>query len=151
WGVLHHTGQMYRAIENAATCITPGGLFAVALYCRTPLCWAWKIEKKVYVHSPRPIKALFDQAYVLATRAALWRRGKSFDEYLQNYKTSRGMEYMTNVRDWMGGYPYESISEAEMLALGERLKLTPVRRFCTKPSHGLLGTHCDEYVFRAPA
>jgi 2-polyprenyl-6-hydroxyphenyl methylase/3-demethylubiquinone-9 3-methyltransferase len=61
------------------------------------------------------------------------------------------MEFMTNVRDWMGGYPYESISEAEMLGLGERLKLEPVRRFCAKPSRGLFGTHCDEYVFRAAA
>lgn len=149
WGVLHHTGAMYRAIENAVTRVAPGGLFCIALYCRTPLCWAWKIEKKLYVNSPRPVQALLDQTYVLGTRAALWRRGKSFAEYLKNYKNLRGMEYMTNVRDWMGGYPYESISEQEMLALGKRLKLEPVRRFCMKPPHGLLGTHCDEYVFRA--
>jgi 2-polyprenyl-6-hydroxyphenyl methylase/3-demethylubiquinone-9 3-methyltransferase len=57
------------------------------------------------------------------------------------------MEWMTDVRDWLGGYPYESISEAGVLALAEQLGLTPVRRFCRKPGLGLLGTGCDEYVF----
>ena len=32
WGVLHHTGEMWRAIENAAMPIAPNGVFYIALY-----------------------------------------------------------------------------------------------------------------------
>ena len=35
WGVLHHTGDMWRAIEKAASLVAPGGLLAIALYRRT--------------------------------------------------------------------------------------------------------------------
>ncbi|MCA3275111.1 MAG: hypothetical protein IOC54_18475 [Methylobacterium sp.] len=55
---------------------------------------------------------------------------------------------MTDVRDWLGGYPYESISEEEMMALGAELGLEHVRRFCQNPGLGVLGTGCDEYAFR---
>jgi hypothetical protein len=47
-GVLHHTGDMKRAIENAAALVKPDGLFAFALYRKTRLCWAWKAEKRWY-------------------------------------------------------------------------------------------------------
>ena len=35
WGVLHHTGAMVRAIENAASRVKDGGILAVALYRKT--------------------------------------------------------------------------------------------------------------------
>src|SRR2546429_5177126 len=34
WGVLHHTGDMYRAIENASRLVAPDGIFAIAIYNR---------------------------------------------------------------------------------------------------------------------
>ena len=48
WGVLHHTGDMYRALRGAAGRVAPGGRFLFALYRRTPLCWLWKLEKRWY-------------------------------------------------------------------------------------------------------
>src|SRR5438552_10924528 len=32
WGVLHHTGQMWKAIDNAAATVAPGGQFVIAIY-----------------------------------------------------------------------------------------------------------------------
>ena len=32
WGVLHHTGAMWTALDNASTCLESGGLLHVALY-----------------------------------------------------------------------------------------------------------------------
>ena len=32
WGVLHHTGDVWHAIENAASRVKPGGIFYIALY-----------------------------------------------------------------------------------------------------------------------
>jgi 2-polyprenyl-3-methyl-5-hydroxy-6-metoxy-1,4-benzoquinol methylase len=54
WGVLHHTGAMYAAIDGAATCVAPGGLFAFALYRKTRLCPAWTAEKRWPKAQPAP-------------------------------------------------------------------------------------------------
>jgi 2-polyprenyl-6-hydroxyphenyl methylase/3-demethylubiquinone-9 3-methyltransferase len=151
WGVLHHTGDMRRAIRCAADRVAPGGLLIIALYRRTPLCGLWRIEKRLYVAAPKPVRRLIEAAYTTAFRAAMALRGRSFRAYVDGYVANRGMNWMTDVRDWLGGYPYESISEADMLAFAAELGLTPVRRFCHRPGIGLFGTGCDEYVFARPA
>lgn len=151
WGVLHHTGAMRRAIFDAAAKVAPGGLLCLALYRRTMFCSAWRVEKRLYCASPAPVRRVLEAAYTLATRASLARRGKDFRQHVSSYVSSRGMDWFTDVRDWLGGYPYESISETEMLALGAELGFDPVRRFCQPPGRGLLGSGCDEYVFRRPS
>ena len=148
WGVLHHTGAMRRAIGEAAARVAPGGLLCLALYRRTPSCGIWRIEKRLYCASPAPVQRLLEAGYVLALRTRMALRGQSFQQHVASYVSARGMDWMTDVRDWLGGYPYESISEEEMMALGEELGLEHVRRFCQKPGLGVLGTGCDEYVLR---
>ena len=32
WGVLHHTGNMWKALENACIPLKKGGIFFIALY-----------------------------------------------------------------------------------------------------------------------
>ena len=32
WGVLHHTGRMWEAVDNALKMVSPGGLVYIALY-----------------------------------------------------------------------------------------------------------------------
>ena len=34
WGVLHHTGDMYRALANVAQLVKPEGILAIAIYNR---------------------------------------------------------------------------------------------------------------------
>ena len=51
WGVLHHTGDMYRALRAAAALLAPDGRFLFALYRRTRMCWFWKLEKRWYAHA----------------------------------------------------------------------------------------------------
>ncbi|WP_157967147.1 class I SAM-dependent methyltransferase [Elioraea thermophila] len=152
WGVLHHTGDLDRAFRAAAAKVEPGGSLAVALYRRTPLCGFWRLEKRLYTAAPQPIRRGFEALYVAAFRLALAIRGRSFAEYVARYpERNRGMSFRTDVKDWLGGYPYESISEAETLRLAEACGLEPVRRFCRPPGLGLFGSGCDEYVFRAHA
>jgi len=47
WGVLHHTGAMWTALELAASLVGPRGTLAIALHRRTALCGAWRIEKRL--------------------------------------------------------------------------------------------------------
>ena len=55
WGVLHHTGAMWSAIDRVSTFVRPGGLLAIAIYRRSPACGFWTWEKKLYNSAPEPI------------------------------------------------------------------------------------------------
>lgn len=147
WGVLHHTGSMRRAIEAAAQHVAPGGRFIVALYRRTPLCGAWRLEKWLYTNAPGWMRACLEGLYVAGFGLGLAVTGRSLARYRAEYVKNRGMDWMTDVRDWLGGYPYESISEREMLDLAVSLGFQSVRRFCRRPGLGVFGTGCDEYAF----
>jgi SAM-dependent methyltransferase len=148
WGVLHHTGDMRRAIRAAAALVEPGGLFGVALYRKTPLCAVWSLEKRLYTACPAPIRRVLERLYTVGLRGAYRLQGRDFDAYVRDYVSSRGMDFQTDVRDWLGGYPYESIAPEEVARLADALGFDQVRSFCERPGWGVFGTGCDEYVFR---
>jgi len=66
WGVLHHTGDMWRAIERASQFVTFGGRFAIAIYSATAYDSMWKAEKKFYSQVPRPVQWVIRQIYMVA-------------------------------------------------------------------------------------
>lgn len=152
WGVLHHTGSMVEAIERASAMVAPAGLFIFALYRKTKLCWAWKIEKRWYTNaSPRSQRAA-QRAFISLMRMYFRCTGGNFKAYVENYR-GRGMEYHHDIHDWLGGYPYESTTPSEISALMDRLGFEPVRVF-EYPGGlglGLLGSTCDEFVYRRRA
>src|SRR5262245_45053124 len=148
WGVLHHTGDMYAAIRCAANRVAPHGGLYLALYRKTPLCRLWRIEKCLYTKSPQWGRHVLEMSYAAAFRLAMTLQGRNFQEYVTSYVHNRGMNWMTDVRDWLGGYPYESISERDMLNFTRELGFSALRLICRKPGIGLFGTGCDEYAFR---
>jgi 2-polyprenyl-6-hydroxyphenyl methylase/3-demethylubiquinone-9 3-methyltransferase len=148
WGVLHHTGEMRRAIANAAALIAPDGVLAIALYRKTTLCPFWTAEKRWYAKASPSAQRVARSIYVTAMRAAFLVRSRDFRQYVDNYESVRGMDYYHDVHDWMGGYPYESISPVELLALAAELSLTCIRSNCHPPCVGLFGSGCDEYVLQ---
>jgi 2-polyprenyl-6-hydroxyphenyl methylase/3-demethylubiquinone-9 3-methyltransferase len=150
WGVLHHTGDMYDAIRRAAARVASGGHLYLALYRKTPMCRLWRFEKWLYTNAPRVGRMVLETGYMTSFRFAMMLKGRDFQDYVSAYGKNRGMAWRTDVRDWLGGYPYESITEDEMLRFAAELGLAPVRRFCRKPGFGLFGTGCDEYAFRKP-
>lgn len=150
WGVLHHTGDMYRALTTTASLVQPGGLLMLALYKKTPFCGLWRCIKRWYSTASPAAQKRARRTYIALSRIVMRVRGLSLDEYIRDYGKSRGMDYYTDVHDWMGGYPYESISPAECRELFEKLGFRLEREFIKIPSRripGLLGSGCDEYVF----
>ncbi|MFY9329113.1 MAG: class I SAM-dependent methyltransferase [Georgfuchsia sp.] len=147
WGVLHHTGNMNRAILCAAKLVKPGGLFAVALYGRTLYCGIWKRIKCWYVSASPERQTWAERLYIRLFGWYLLLRGKRLSTHIRNYRNKRGMDFEHDVRDWIGGYPYESIRPDELDAL-----LTPAgfrrERATIKRRSGLFGSGCDEYVYR---
>ncbi|MBS0579578.1 MAG: class I SAM-dependent methyltransferase [Proteobacteria bacterium] len=149
WGVLHHTGDMYRALRGAAAMVAPNGEFIFALYRHTYLCWFWKLEKRWYTRASAAAQARVQAIYVSLMRLA--SRG-TFDSYVSGYAKSRGMDFHHDVHDWLGGWPYESISPAETDSLMQGLGMRQVRAFVRPGRHlGIFGSGCDEYVYGRPA
>jgi 2-polyprenyl-6-hydroxyphenyl methylase/3-demethylubiquinone-9 3-methyltransferase len=70
--------------------------------------------------------------------------------YIGTYKSKRGMSYQHDVHDWLGGFPYESISPRQVDRLMSAASMRLVRRFVDRrPLQllGLFGSGCDEYVY----
>jgi 2-polyprenyl-6-hydroxyphenyl methylase/3-demethylubiquinone-9 3-methyltransferase len=154
WGVLHHTGDMHRALRKAAGMTAPGGMFLFALYRRTWLCSLWTLEKQWYAKATPAQQKWARGIYLFLFRLGLWVTGRSMGRYMANYRTRRGMDFPHDVHDWLGGYPYESISPGKVDDLMKELGFTHVRSFLIsrwrKPVK-LFGSGCDEYVYRRNA
>jgi len=148
WGVLHHTGDMWKAIRCAAEKVKPGGLLAIALYQKTLLCGAWTVEKRLYTDAPEFVRKAARGAYIAARFFGLLAKGRNPVTYIRTYKTARGMDFYHDVHDWMGGYPYESSTPQETRESIVGLGFEPVKIGDLKPWLGLFGTGCAEYVFR---
>lgn len=149
WGVLHHTGSMWRALDCAAAMVKPGGTFAFALYERTPLCGAWTQEKRLYRKLPALAQKLCRGVYLTAWGAGMLVTGHNPWRYIREGQQERGMDVFHDVHDWMGGYPYESTTpeEIEAFMTTRRFKRRKVVRWPVKLA-GVFGSGCSEYVYR---
>jgi len=147
WGVLHHTGDMPRAIRIAARQAAPGGLLGLALYGKTRYCAAWKRIKRWYVHATPQQKARAEDWYVRLFGLYLLLRGKRLAAHIAGYQSKRGMDFRHDVRDWIGGFPYESISPAELAALLAPEGFEMIGQNVKRRS-GLFGSGNDEYLLR---
>jgi 2-polyprenyl-6-hydroxyphenyl methylase/3-demethylubiquinone-9 3-methyltransferase len=158
WGVLHHTGDLAGALRRAAALVRPGGAFVVALYRKTWLCRFWRWEKRWYAHATARDQRRARAVQRGLLRANLWLKGRRLEDYVATYVGRRGMDFEHDVHDWLGGYPYESISPAELRGAVERLGLTLERSFVGRGrvlrgfgrDLGLFGSGCDEYVCARP-
>lgn len=147
WGVLHHTGHMWQALHNACALCNHGGILAIALYLKTPWCGFWKKEKRLYCRHKwlRPMLEGLLMALILLRKGLA---GENPWRYVSGYSSSRGMNFFTDIRDWLGGYPYESIDDAELHQFLLDQGFSLVRKFNTQPGRGLLGTGCGEWVYQ---
>src|SRR2546421_2020880 len=70
WGVLHHTGEMWRALENAQLPVGAGGKLFIAIYNDTGTQSArWKWIKRKYNELPRLLRLPFTLAVIAPEEA----------------------------------------------------------------------------------
>ncbi len=153
WGVLHHTGDMARAIRCAGALVKDGGQFVFALYRRIWMDPFWRVEKRWYTRAAPVAQRRARAVHEVLFRLGLRVTGRRFDDYVRNYIGNRGMDFCHDVHDWMGGWPYESISPAEVEQLMAELGFKPLRVFAPTGrifgrDPGLFGSGCDEYVYK---
>ena len=147
WGVLHHTGAMHEAIANASRLVAPQGMFIFALYRKTRLCRFWRLEKSWYSQASVRAQAAARAVYVAIMRSAFTMLGRNFNAYVASYRGNRGMDYIHDVHDWLGGYPYESVGPADVAREMSRLGFVHLRSKVRPYSTGVFGSGCDEYVY----
>jgi 2-polyprenyl-6-hydroxyphenyl methylase/3-demethylubiquinone-9 3-methyltransferase len=149
WGVLHHTGRMWDAVDLVARRVAPGGLFFVALYndqgARSRF---WRGVKRTYVALPRPLQVPFAllavapfELYAFARALARGDPGGYVRTWTQ-YWQGRGMSKWHDIQDWVGGYPFEVATPAEV----ERFLAE--RGFEALRSRRTTSLGCNEFVVR---
>jgi SAM-dependent methyltransferase len=147
WGVLHHTGDMWRAVAKAADLVRPGGRLVLALYDKTPFCGFWRREKAWYSKASESSQRRARTVYMTLFRLKCMFTGRSFSKSVAGYDSSRGMDYYHDLHDWMGGYPYQSAHPSEVQRF---LQACGFRQTVFMPSGvriGLFGSGCSQYTF----
>ena len=141
WGVLHHTGNLNKAISNASNFVGHKGLFIISIYKKTYFCNLWKFIKK-YSNKILLFKLFFLLFYIPIFMILLIIKRKSL-------YTDRGMFFYYDIIDWVAGYPYQSATNEEIInQLKDNFELIDIYNNSKPSINGLLGTGCAEYVFR---
>jgi 2-polyprenyl-3-methyl-5-hydroxy-6-metoxy-1,4-benzoquinol methylase len=146
WGVLHHTGDMRRAIRLALDMVKPEGKAVLALYRKTLMCGFWTWEKRMYNNGPFWFPFVARIVYKTLYIANLLIKRKNILGHIFGYQKNRGMNWHHDVIDWIGGYPYESISPEELDIFVNSLHFKVTKAFTDKPGLGLFGSGCDEFM-----
>jgi len=153
WGVLHHTGDMWRGLENAQIPVSAHGKLFIAIYNDTGSQSArWRTIKRTYNRLPRPLRPLFavavslPQEFKSLARAMLRLRPQDYVRTWTNYNALRGMSHWHDVIDWVGGYPYEVATPDQIFEFYKARGFTLAAMKC-----GGVGLGCNEFVFvRSP-
>jgi len=110
WGVLHHTGDMWLGLANAAIPVAPGGRLFVAIYNdQGPSSLRWLRIKRLYCSSAAGrfvVCGLFiPYFFVRGIVGDLLRLRNPMLRYLR--PTTRGMSLFYDWFDWLGGLPFQ--------------------------------------------
>jgi SAM-dependent methyltransferase len=146
WGVLHHTGAMWQALENVSRNVAPSGHLFLSIYNdQGRASRYWKVVKRAYNRLPRGLKFIvLWPAFVVSW----WRPtirdfliGRPFHGW-RNYSSQRGMSPWRDVVDWVGGYPFEVAKPEEIIEFYHKKGFLLVKLKTCAGSHS-----CNEYVF----
>jgi 2-polyprenyl-6-hydroxyphenyl methylase/3-demethylubiquinone-9 3-methyltransferase len=145
WGVLHHTGNMWIALENVSNLVASEGRLFIAIYNdQGSRSVRWRFVKKLYNRLPRLLRFLIIVPFACVL---LWRpvvkgivRGYPF-EFFRDYKKRRGMSVWHDILDWLGGLPFEVAKPEEIFDFYK------ARNFALERLTTDRGSGCNEFLF----
>ena len=148
WGVLHHTGRMWQALENAGRLVAPGGALFIAIYNDqgTPSV-RWRKVKRLYNRLPHGLRflvvapsfAVLNYAHIIKD----FLRLRPFQTMRAYGKNRRGMSMWRDVIDWVGGYPFEFARPDEIFDFYRARGFMLMRLRTCRGTPG-----CNQFVFR---
>jgi SAM-dependent methyltransferase len=145
WGVLHHTGEMWRALDLVAQLVKPGGKLFISIYNdQGRSSRQWRVVKRTYCRLPKSLKPLV----LFPACMAMWGprcvldalKLKPFQTW-RNYRGRRGMSPWRDAVDWVGGYPFEVAKPEQIFEFYQQRAFT-LKRLKTTCSYGT-----NEFVF----
>jgi len=146
WGVLHHTGAMWEALENIVPLVKQGGKLFIAIYNdQGKKSDIWRFIKSIYNRTPKSLRFL-----ILWPIGAALLSGMTLVDICRLRKpritsassSPRGMSLWIDIVDWVGGYPFEVASARQIIDFYRR------RGFCLDNLASCdrkLG--CNQFVF----
>ena len=148
WGVLHHTGEMWRAFRNTVELMKEDGCFYVALYVGEPYFGHpmefWLEVKQNYNRANWPGRKRMECWYFWEFFLdKQWKNISGLIKQAREYKKSRGMDIYRDAVDWLGGWPmeYASVDHVKRFAIdGMGLALLGIKT----------GQANAEYLFARP-
>ena len=160
WGVLHHTGEMWRAIDLVSQRVTPGGLFFLSIYNdQGQISDRWKMIKRLYQRLPPLLRSVLvagvgaifllrrcrGAAVSFVVRLVTLRNPLTPLQTLAHDLRSsggRGMHRWYDLVDGVGGWPFEVATPEGIFQF---LRDRGFRLRELKTCGGGLG--CNEFVF----
>lgn len=148
WGVLHHTGALWEALENAIRTVAPSGqLFVSVANDQGKMSQHWKRIKQAYNQLP-PRWRFLVRWYVIARLN--WRgfiKDSLRGDPLRTWRAyphgkQRGMARWIDVVDWAGAYPFEVAKPEEVFGFCRCRGLVLEHLKTCRGSHGN-----NEFVF----
>jgi 2-polyprenyl-3-methyl-5-hydroxy-6-metoxy-1,4-benzoquinol methylase len=147
WGVLHHTGCMWRALDQVAPLVAAKGKLCIAIYNdQGRASRRWCTIKWVYNKLPLGMKwCVLWPSFIRLWGPSIFRdvlKGHPLRTWMNYAKDHRGMNPWRDVVDWVGGYPFEVAKPEEVFDFF-RSRGFQLERL--KTCAGGLG--CNEYMF----
>jgi 2-polyprenyl-6-hydroxyphenyl methylase/3-demethylubiquinone-9 3-methyltransferase len=148
WGVLHHTGAMWEAMENATACVADNGLFFVAIYNdQGGKSRRWRAIKRFYNRLPEWMHTPYAAAWMLLLElrmiAVVTVRGELGSYLAGRKRRERGMSRWHDMLDWVGGYPFEVATPEQVFRFSRDRGFNLVE--LTTAGGGIA---CNQFVFR---
>lgn len=150
WGVLHHTGNMWRALDLTIATVAPGGLLFISIYNdRGRPSRRWRHIKRLYNRLPDSLRTPYVVLAMLPSELGVMLRHLlrlKIGAYVRLWRPGggrpRGMSRWHDMVDWVGGYPFEVAKPEEIFT------------FCADRGLRMLqmttcggGAGCNQFVF----
>ena len=137
WGVLHHTGSMWEALDAVRASVADGGRLFISLY--NDQGWIsryWTFIKRSYNRHrwSRPLIAAAHAPYLLG--------GRWVSQRIKRSRVQRGMRTLDDFFDWLGGYPFEVAAPDAVVAFYQQRGMALDRVKTCGRRHG-----CNEFLF----
>ena len=119
---LHPTGNIQRALHNAALLVADSGHLMVAIYNQHWSSPIWRFIEWFFNKSPEPTRKLPIWVFFLVTLFMKWLVTR------QDPKIKRhGMDFYYDLIDWIGVYPYKYANPERIRSIASDLGFDRLR------------------------
>jgi len=153
WGVVHHCGDMWKALDLISQTTNKNGIIHLGIYNEAD-GWGiypdgrfgpstfWRKIKKFYSRLPSLLQSFIDLFCIIGISVIYLLMLKNPIKKLRENER-RGMTWKSDLKDWLIGYPYEYARPEQVFEFMKKRNFTLVK---IKTNNGLL---TNNYVFQS--